>query len=166
MPEATRARKPMPVLPDLQLAWPDGRSVHLSELRQDRNLVALFSGGAECGACRHVVTHDLCGRPEEYVQSGATAVLVLHCSPLEAELVRHRDSLTIPVLIDPTGEACRAAGAWSPGGRAANAIVVTDCAGRVYLASRPDQLVLPPTREAIFNCLRSIPATGCAEPQR
>ncbi len=150
------------VLPDLQLAWPDGRPIRLSGYRQDRSLVALFSGGAECGPCRHAIMSDICGQPDEYAQAGAVALLVLNCSPVEAELVRRREGLAVPMLLDPAGEACRVVGARSPDGKAATAVVVTDCAGRVYLASHPDQNGLPPTREAIFSCLRSIRSRDCA----
>lgn len=154
------------MLPDLQLASPDGRACHLSDYRGDRKLVALFSGGAECGPCRHAVINDLCGRPEEYEAVGATAVLVLRCSSLEAELVRRREGLTTPVLLDLAGDACRMLGALSPDGRVATAIVVTDWSGRIYLESRPDQNALLPTREAVFECLRSIPGGGCSGQSR
>jgi peroxiredoxin len=148
---------PHGLLPDLQLAAPDGRPVHLSDYRQDRNLVAVFSGGAECGPCRHAILSDVCGKPEEYTEAGSTVVLVLRCSSLEAELVRRRERLTVPVLLDPGGDACRVVGAQSPDGQPATAIVVTDSAGRIYLESRWDRDALLPTREAIFRCLQSIP---------
>ncbi len=145
------------VLPDLQLALPGGQSCRLSDYRREQNLVALFGGGAECGPCRHAIVTDLCGRPEEYAEAGAAVVLVLDCSSMEAELVRRRDRLTIPVLLDPNGEACRTLGAVPADGKTATAVVVTDSAGRVCLESRPDRNDTLPTRDAIFRCLRSIP---------
>jgi peroxiredoxin len=166
MTETARVGSARPILPDLQLASPDGRPIRLSDYRKDRNLVALFSGGAECGPCRHAIMSDVCGKPDEYAQEGAVPLVVLRCSSVEAELVRHREGLTVPVLVDQTGEACRLVGAQSPDGRAATAIVVTDCAGRIYLASRPDQNDLLPTREAILTCLRSMPGGNCAGQER
>ncbi len=163
MTKAEQARRPEITLPDLQLVWPDGRPIRLSDYRQDRSLVALFSGGAECGPCRHAIMNDVCGQLDDYEQLGAVALLVLSCSSFEAELVRRREGLAVPVLLDPAGDACRLLGAQSPDGKPATAIVVTDCAGRVFLASRPDENSLPPTREAILNCLRSISGRSCAD---
>jgi peroxiredoxin len=148
-------------LPDLQLTLPDGRLIRLSDYHRDRSLVALFSGGAECGPCRHAIMSDLCSKPEEYEQAGATALVVLQCSSGEAELVRRREGLTLPVLVDPAGEACRAVGAQTPDGKPAVALVVTDCTGRIYLEGRPDREMPLPTREMIFSCLHNIPASGC-----
>jgi peroxiredoxin len=155
-----------PRLPDLELVTCDGRPVHLSDYRRDRSLVALFSGGAECGPCRHAIMSDLCSRPHEYARAGAAVLLILRCSAIEAELVRRREGLALPVLLDPQGEACRLVGAQTPDGQAATAVVVTDCSGRIYLESRPDQDTPLPTREAIFSCLRSIPRGDCAPEAR
>jgi mycoredoxin-dependent peroxiredoxin len=166
MTETDSAQGEAAVLPDLQLASPDGQLGRLSDYRGDRSLVALFSGGAECGPCRHALLTDLCGRPEEYAAAGATALLVLRCSSLEAELVRRREGLNVPVLIDPAGEACRLVGAESPDGNAATAVVVTDCGGRIYLQNRPEQNGLPPTRDAILSCLRGIGERSCAGGER
>ncbi len=148
-------------LPDLELAQLNGQRVRLSEVRGDRNLVALFSGGAECGPCRHAIMSDVCGRPEEYATSGTTAIVVLRCSPVEAELVRHRESLAVPVLLDPTGEACRLVGAQTPNGRVGATIVITDCAGRICLQGGGKRDSSLPTREAILDCLRNIPPGSC-----
>ncbi len=145
-----------PILPDLPLATPDGRPCRLSDYSKKGSLVVLFSGGAECGPCRHAIISDLCGRPEAYAAMGATAVLVLRCSSVEAELVRRREGLAVPVLLDVSGEACRIAGAQLPDGKASTALVVTDSSGRICLESRADQNGLLPTRETVFSCLRSI----------
>ncbi len=161
--KASAAQDKKETLPDLELAQLDGQRVRLSDVRQDRNLVALFSGGAECGPCRHAIMSDVCGRPEEYAESGATAVVVLRCSPVEAELVRHREGLTVPVLLDPAGEACRLVGAQTADGRVGATIVITDCAGRICLQSGGERDTSLPTREAILNCLRNIAPGTCSD---
>ncbi len=156
------SQAPARSLPDLHLSLPDGQPITLSECRGKRHLVALFSGGAECPTCRSAIMKNLCTRTEEYERAGATALLVLHCSPVEAELVRRRDGLTLPVLVDPAGEACRLVGAHTPDGAPATALIVTDCAGRIYLETRPDENIMLPTRDAVFECLRGMPDPACA----
>ncbi len=149
--------EPGELMPDFSLPTPDGRRLSIAGYRGRFSLLMIFTGGAECSYCRHVVLSDLCQEPEEYSRQGAQLLVILCCSPMEAELVRHRDSLACPVLVDEDGHVHRSVAALNSDDQPSTSIFIADRQGNVRLASRSWQGDPIPTRETLLEQLRRAP---------
>ncbi len=154
--------EPGDLMPDFELPSAGGQLAHLSDYRGRKGAVLIFTGGAECAVCRHAILSGLCDAPEEYARQRGELLVILRCTPAEAELVRRRDRLACQVLVDEDGQVHRQVGAELPDGQPATAVFVTNRQGKVCLASRSSRGDTLPTRQALLDRLSQLAVESAA----